>query len=214
MRHWVATQLAAATRAAYLSMKKASQHNCGIGSRTAWRHRWALAPAALRARPSVPTGANFDVQTVSKGIACVLVFSVMPPHPRGHMSFCAFGWDVILYRLLSDALLEFHDSSDYARYVCTHGVGDEKHLVFECSALNGIRLRFPHLFTGFHTMSSFIYEPSCTTSLETSCISSLIVCEHSHDNLKLGVVPAPEPAIMLSHSCSLAKPSSSRCVAC
>ena len=30
------------------------------------------------------------------------------------------------------------------------------HLVFECSALNGIRLRFPHLFTGFHTMSSFM----------------------------------------------------------
>ena len=37
-----------------------------------------------------------------------------------------------------------------------HGVGDEKHLVFEYSALNGIRLRFPHLFTGFHTMSSFM----------------------------------------------------------
>ena len=37
-----------------------------------------------------------------------------------------------------------------------HGVGDEKHLVFECSALNGICLRFPNLFTGFHTMSSFM----------------------------------------------------------
>ena len=36
--------------------------------------------------------AGSDAQTVSKGIACVLVFSVMPPHPRGHMSFCAFGW--------------------------------------------------------------------------------------------------------------------------
>ena len=47
----------------------------------------------------------------------------------------------------------------------------------------------------------------------TSCISSLIVCEHSHDNLELGVVPALEPA-MLSHSYSLAKPLSSRCVAC
>ncbi len=32
--------------------------------------------------------------------------------------------------------------------LCMRGVGDEKHLVFECSALNGIRLRFPHLFTG------------------------------------------------------------------
>ena len=40
--------------------------------------------------------------------------------------------------------------------LCMHGVGDEKHLVFECSALNGISLRFPHLFTGFHTMSSFM----------------------------------------------------------
>ena len=47
----------------------------------------------------------------------------------------------------------------------------------------------------------------------TSCISLLIVCEHSHDNLKLGVVPTLEPA-MLSHSSSLAKPLSSRCVAC
>ena len=35
------------------------------------------------------------------------------------MSFCAFGWDVILYRQSPDAVLEFHDPSDYARYVCT-----------------------------------------------------------------------------------------------
>ena len=85
-----------------------------------------------------------------------------------------------------------------------------QHLVFECSALNGIRLRFPHLFTGFHTMSSFKNK----LHNGTSCISSLIiVCEHSHDNLELGVVPALEPA-MLSHSYSLAKPLSSRCVAC
>ena len=69
--------------------------------------------------PSVRTGAGSDAQTVSKGIACVLVFSVMPPHPRGHMSFCAFGWDVILYRQSPDAVLEFHDPSDYACYVCT-----------------------------------------------------------------------------------------------
>ena len=50
--------------------------------------------------------------------ACVLVFSVMPPHPRGHMSFCADGWDVILCPS-PDAVLDFHDPSDYARYVCT-----------------------------------------------------------------------------------------------
>ena len=35
------------------------------------------------------------------------------------MSFCAFGWDAILYRQAPDAVLEFHDPSDYARYVCT-----------------------------------------------------------------------------------------------
>ena len=40
--------------------------------------------------------------------------------------------------------------------LCMHGVEDEKLSVFECSALNGIRLRFAHLFTGFHTMSSFM----------------------------------------------------------
>ena len=55
-----------------------------------------------------------------------------------------------------DAVLDFYDPSDYARYICMRGVGDETHLVFECSALNVIRLRFSHLFTDLHTMSSFI----------------------------------------------------------
>ena len=59
-------------------------------------------------------------RSASKGVVCVLVFSVMPPHPRGHMSFCDFGWYVILCRRQSpDAVLEFHDPSDYACYVCT-----------------------------------------------------------------------------------------------
>ncbi len=31
------------------------------------------------------------------------------------MSFCTFGWDVTLYRQSPDAVLEFHDPSDYAR---------------------------------------------------------------------------------------------------
>ena len=35
------------------------------------------------------------------------------------MSFCAFGWDVILYRQSAEAVVEFHDPSDYPRYVCT-----------------------------------------------------------------------------------------------
>ena len=62
-------------------------------------------------------------------------------------------------------------------------------------------------------MTCCLDEPSAHHINGTSCISSLIVCEHSHDNLELGVVPAIEPA-MLSHSYSLAKPLSSRCVAC
>ena len=41
--------------------------------------------------------------------------------------------------------------------LCMHGVGDEKHLMFE---FFGIRLRILHLFTGFHTI---FYAPSCTT---------------------------------------------------
>ncbi len=40
---------------------------------------------------------------------------------HGHMSFCAFGWDATLYRQSSDAVLEFHDPSDYARSVCARG---------------------------------------------------------------------------------------------
>ena len=35
------------------------------------------------------------------------------------MSFCAFGWDVIVCRQSPDAVLEVHDPSDDARYVCT-----------------------------------------------------------------------------------------------
>ena len=88
--------------------------------------------------------------------------------------------------------------------LCMHGAGDEKHLVFGCSALNGIRLRFPHLFTGFHTMSSYMNQAAHTTRRH-AFISSLIVCEHSHDNLESGVVPALEPA-MLSHSTLLRSP--------
>ena len=102
------------------SMKKASQHNCGTGSRTVWRHRWAwtLAPAAPRARPAVRTGAGSGAQTASKSIACVLVFSVMTPHLRGHASFYAFGWDVIFHRQSPDAALEFHDPSDHSTTPC------------------------------------------------------------------------------------------------
>ena len=55
--------------------------------------------------------------------------------------------------------------------------------------------------------------PNPTQTITEKFVTSLIVCEHSHDNLELGVVPALEPA-MLSHSYSLAKPLSSRCVAC
>lgn len=62
-------------------------------------------------RPSARTATGSDAQTVSKGVACVLVFSVMPSHPGGHMSFCAFGWVVILCRQSPDVVLEVHDPS-------------------------------------------------------------------------------------------------------
>ena len=61
-------------------------------------------------------------------------------------------------------------------------------------------------------VSSFMNQ-AWTLHNETSCSSSLIVCAHSHDHLELGEFLALEPA-MLSHSYSLAKPLSSRCVAC
>ena len=40
--------------------------------------------------------------------------------------------------------------------LCHQGVGDEKHLVFECTALNHIRSRFQHLFCRGYTMSLFM----------------------------------------------------------
>ena len=92
--------------------------------------QWYMAPTyftaeeyKLRYIPSICLQCDvickYSAQTVSKDIACVLVFSAMPPHPRGQKSFCDFGWDVILYRQSPDAVLEFHDPIDYARYVCT-----------------------------------------------------------------------------------------------
>ena len=138
VRHWLATQLAAATLAAH------KRRNCrsttaasaaGPLGGIAGRGPSHLPAALIRARPSARTGAGSDAQTVSKGIACVLVFSVMPPHFRGHMSFCAFGWDVILYRPPPDAVLEFHDPSDYVRYVCMLSVGDETENIWCLSAL-------------------------------------------------------------------------------
>ena len=42
-----------------------------------------------------------------------------------------------------------------AMYACT--AWETRNIwCFECSALNGIRLRCPHLITGFSTMSSFM----------------------------------------------------------
>ena len=76
------------------------------------------------------------------------------------MSFCAFGWDVTLCRQLVDATdcwnYTIRATILYICAVCMRGVGDEKHLVFECSALNGIRLGFSRLFTDLHMMSSFM----------------------------------------------------------
>ena len=60
----------------------------------------------LRRRADHVSTSDICISCVSKGIASVLVFSVMPPHPRGHMSFCAFGGNVILYRQSPDAVLK------------------------------------------------------------------------------------------------------------
>ena len=39
---------------------------------------------------------------------------------------------------------------------CHDGLGDEKHLVFECSALQQVRDKFSDLFIGHDTMRSFM----------------------------------------------------------
>jgi hypothetical protein len=49
-------------------------------------------------------------------------------------------------------VLEFR----YTCALCRQGLGDEKHLVFDCIALIPIRLRFKHLFQRGCTMSSFM----------------------------------------------------------
>ncbi len=43
---------------------------------------------------------------------------------------------------------------------CQHDLGDEKHLVFECTKLRHIRDRYAHLFDGFDTMRSFMNQAS------------------------------------------------------
>ncbi len=45
-------------------------------------------------------------------------------------------------------------------YRCQHGLGDEKHLVFECTKLQHIRDRYAHLFEGCDTMRSFVNQAS------------------------------------------------------
>ncbi len=43
---------------------------------------------------------------------------------------------------------------------CQHGLGDEKHSVFECTKLRRIRDRYARLFDGFDTMRSFMNQAS------------------------------------------------------
>ena len=57
-------------------------------------------------------------------------------------------WDVI-GRILSHAMTVLCTR-------CQDGRGDEKHMVFECSALQHIRDEYPALFAGDHTMRSFM----------------------------------------------------------
>ena len=49
---------------------------------------------------------------------------------------------------------------------CRAGVGDEKHLVFECAALRSVRARFSHLFVGAPTMRAFMNQPAQRDVLE------------------------------------------------
>ena len=43
---------------------------------------------------------------------------------------------------------------------CQHGLGDDRHLVFECTKLQHIRDRYAHLFQGCDTMQSFMNQGS------------------------------------------------------
>ena len=43
----------------------------------------------------------------------------------------------------------------HTKFLCLVS-GDEKHMVFECSALQHIRDEYPALFVGHHTMRSFM----------------------------------------------------------
>ena len=94
MQYQRATQLAVATLAARTRGKR-------HGTAVAWAA--GKLEASLDVTPHICssqgaaictsyTGAGSGAQMVSKGIACVLVFSVMPPHLRGYISICAFGW--------------------------------------------------------------------------------------------------------------------------
>ena len=61
-----------------------------------------------------------------------------------HSLPCVVGWRTGIPRHLRHCAL------------CNQGVGDEKHLVFECIALSHLRSRFQHLFWHGCAMSSFM----------------------------------------------------------
>ena len=42
--------------------------------------------------------------------------------------------------------------------LCQQGVGDELHLVFECAALQDLRLQMPMIFMGVTTMRGFMQQ--------------------------------------------------------
>ena len=69
---------------------------------------------------------------------------------------------------------EFFGSSVCTR--CQDGKGDEKHMVFECSALQHIRDEYPALFAGHHTMRSFMNLADQSSIIHF--ISECLDCNH------------------------------------
>ena len=116
---------------------------------------------------------------VSQGKAGGLSSSCRLMRARSH-SLCASAWAATGYPVTRDAIGRnlSHAVNVCAPGVRTHGRGDEKHMVFECSALQHIRDKYPALFAGHYTMRLlFILSLNAWTRLQQShgvrCIAIL-----------------------------------------
>jgi hypothetical protein len=100
------------------------------------------------------TSGGFDM-VPRKSMCSEAVCTPMPARPLGHTSCCVFVW------VAMDCPFVVGRRTGTPRHLrrcslCRQGLGDERHLVFECIALVPIRLRFQHLFQRGCTMSSFM----------------------------------------------------------